>query len=114
MNRIFGTRGRLVLAALMMAGVTAVVAIRAGAGPVGAEPTYQRVDTSAPRMSGKVVAVAPSADLQAAVNAAQPGDTLVLAAGATYHPITLPAKSVCYALFRESQTGGIAASELIG
>src|SRR5207248_7075643 len=41
----------------------------------------------------KVVAVAPSADLQAAVNAAQPGDTLVLAAGATYHPITLPAKS---------------------
>jgi hypothetical protein len=28
--------------------------------------------------------------------------------------LTLPARSVCYALFRESQTGGIAASELIG
>jgi len=78
---------------LTVALLAAAGAVRAVAGPAGAEPTYQRVDTSAPRMTGKVVTVHAGGDLQAAIDAAQPGDTLMLAAGATYQPITLPVKS---------------------
>jgi hypothetical protein len=41
------------------------------------------------------IRVPAGADLQAAINAAQPGDTLILDAGATYlGPITLPFKGV--------------------
>ena len=42
------------------------------------------VDTTMPVQQGRVVHVSAADDLQAALNAAQPGDTLVLAAGSTY------------------------------
>src|SRR4051812_39301003 len=52
------------------------------------------VDTSLPQQRGKTTPVPANGDLQAAVNAAKPGDTLLLAAGATYRgPIVLPKKS---------------------
>jgi hypothetical protein len=69
------------------------VATRGAAGPAGAEPPYQLMDTRSPKTTGKVTSVPAGGDLQAAVDAAQPGDTIVLAAGATYRPITLPVKN---------------------
>src|SRR4051812_47313101 len=47
------------------------------------------VDTAMPAMRGKVTPVPNGGDLQAALNAAQSGDTLVLEAGAVYSgPVT--------------------------
>jgi hypothetical protein len=85
---------RALLAGVLLAATGAVVLdTPVSAGPVGAEPPYQRMDARTPRVTGRVTTVAPDADLQAAVDAAMPGDTLVLAAGATYRgPITLPVK----------------------
>jgi hypothetical protein len=49
--------------------------------------------TPAPQSTGGVVTVAAGGDLQAAINKAQPGDTIVLQAGATYTGnFVLPAK----------------------
>jgi hypothetical protein len=49
------------------------------------------VSTDLPKLSGKVTAVNAGDNLQAAINAAQPGDTLMLEAGATFSgPIVLP------------------------
>ena len=44
----------------------------------------ESVDTAMPQQSGTVTPVAANGDLQAAIDAAKPGDTLVLEAGATY------------------------------
>ena len=64
------------------------------AGPAGGELPHNAVSTGPAAGSGRTIAVAPGGDLQAAVDAAKPGDTLVLAAGATYRgPVTLPATS---------------------
>ncbi|HVF51320.1 MAG TPA: hypothetical protein VNA19_14615, partial [Pyrinomonadaceae bacterium] len=50
--------------------------------------------TTAANAPGKVIRVEARGDFQAALNTAQPGDTIVLAAGATYTgPFTLPRKS---------------------
>jgi hypothetical protein len=73
----------------------AVIAGRAvDAGPVGAEPPHQLTGTGPANGSGRTVSVPAGGDVQAAVDGARPGDTIVLAAGATYRgPITLPAKT---------------------
>jgi hypothetical protein len=56
-------------------------------------PPKEYVDTRYAGPSGHLVQVPPGADLQAALDKAQPGDTLVLQAGAVYDgPFTLRAK----------------------
>lgn len=52
------------------------------------------VNTDMPTQSGTVITVNAGGDFQAALNAAMPGDTIVLAAGATFSGnFTLPAKA---------------------
>ncbi len=52
------------------------------------------VDVTAPTMTGRTIAVSDSGNLNAALAAAGPGDTIALAAGAVYEgPFTLPAKA---------------------
>lgn len=54
----------------------------------------QTVNTTYPVMSGTTRSVPSGGDFQAALNQAQPGDTITLQAGATYNgSFTLPAKS---------------------
>ena len=51
------------------------------------------VDTGEPKTTGRMIHVAAGESLQAALDAAQPGDRITLAAGATYQgPFTLPKK----------------------
>jgi len=88
------SRGLAIGLAVMTTIASAVSVVRVAAGPAGAEPPYQVIDTRPARSNGKVITVPSGGDLQQAVDAAQPGDTLLLAAGATYKgPITLPVKS---------------------
>jgi hypothetical protein len=77
-------------AALVLA--TGAAGIRgAGAGPAGAEPPHALVDTRAAPDTGRSISVAAGGNLQAALDSARPGDTLVLPAGATFRgPLTLP------------------------
>jgi hypothetical protein len=64
------------------------------AGPAGVEPPHQLVRTGPATGTGQTFTVHPGGNLQAAIDNARPGDTIVLAAGATYRgPITLPRKS---------------------
>lgn len=57
------------------------------------EPPRQRVDTTMPEQTGLTLAVSAGGDLQRAINEAQPGDTVVLAAGATFTgTLVLPRK----------------------
>src|SRR5262245_55297138 len=57
-------------------------------------PPAAYVDSTYAAPSGAVVTVPPGGDLQAAINAASPGSTIVLAAGATYTGnFTLPNKA---------------------
>lgn len=66
----------------------------ADAGPVGAEPPHQLVSTGPAKTDGRTVTVPAGGDLQAAIDGARPGDTIVLAAGASYRgPVTLPDKA---------------------
>src|SRR5207249_5930165 len=52
------------------------------------------VDTSDVRPIGRTIAVLAGGNVQAALNAAQPGDVITLEAGATFRgPFTLPKKS---------------------
>ena len=54
----------------------------------------EHVDTTMPAQRGRVRQVGPGEDLQAALNEAQPGETLVLATGAVYKgPFKLPKKT---------------------
>lgn len=68
--------------------------------PVASDPDIQQelpkeyLDTTFVKPTGAVVPVPAGGDLQGAINAAQPGDTITLEAGATYAgTITLPKKS---------------------
>jgi hypothetical protein len=62
--------------------------------PAKPEAPRQRVDTEVPRVTGKTLAVGKDGDFQAALDAARPGDVIVLEAGAVYAgPFTLPAKT---------------------
>lgn len=66
------------------------------AGIAGREPEPPRVflDTTYMPPTGRLVAVSVDGDLQAAINQAQPGDVITLAAGASYTGnFTLPAKA---------------------
>ena len=84
------TLGRVSIA--LMAGVFAICAVSNGRTlPV----LPQRfVDTTYPAMTGTTISAASSAAFQSALSNAQPGDTIVLQAGATYSgTFTLPAKS---------------------
>ena len=57
-------------------------------------PLQATIDTSYPVSSGVTTFVAAGGNLQNALNAAQPGDTILLEAGATFSgSFTLPVKS---------------------
>src|SRR5262245_42039251 len=65
-------------------------------GIAGSEPELPRVfiDTNYNPPTGRTIAVPAGGDFQAAINKAQPGDIITLAAGATYMGnFTLPAKT---------------------
>src|SRR5262245_60434091 len=68
--------------------------------PVSPDPDIKQalpqryVDTALPAATGKTVAVAAGGNLQQAIDAAQPGDVITLAAGASFTgPFMLPNKS---------------------
>lgn len=63
--------------------LVAVLALNAGAGQLPANPSTF-LDTSPPTQAGRTISVAAGGDLQAALNSALPGDTIELAAGATF------------------------------
>jgi hypothetical protein len=94
----------------------ALIGSYAGAGPAGTEPPYQLMDTRMPRTEGKTVTVPPDGNVQQAVDAAQPGDTIVLAAGATYKgPITLPVKNGAgWIVIRSSAADELAVGRRVG
>src|SRR5437899_4360646 len=75
-----------------MSGLALAVAL-AGAGAASPELPRARVDTALVAPSGATVMVLAGASLQAALDAAQPGDAIVLPPGATFTgPFTLPVK----------------------
>ena len=64
------------------------------AGPAGGDPPHQLVSTGPASNNGRTISVPAGGNLQSAVDGARPGDTVVLAAGATYQgPVTLLATS---------------------
>jgi hypothetical protein len=78
-------RLRLALAALgALAAISFIAAAPAGADGVRAELPRVFLDTHYVAPSGKVIRVNAGDDLQAALNAAQPGDRVILSPGATY------------------------------
>ncbi len=74
-------------------------------------PTERTGSTSESPGSGKLIQVARNGNFQAALNAAQPGDTIVLQAGATYSgSYVLPLKSdTQYITVQSSRAGELAA-----
>ena len=80
----------IVLAAL----VTSMSVGSAPAAPAAPSLPEAHVDTAYPQQSGNTIVVNAGGNLQVALNDAQPGDTIVLQAGATFRgPFRLPAKS---------------------
>jgi hypothetical protein len=111
------TRWRVTLAGLVLAlGGAAGAARGVDAGPAGAEPPHELVTTGPRTGTGRTIAVPAGGDVQAAVDGAQPGDTIVLAAGATYRgPITLPAKAGDgWVLIRSSAADELPAGRRVG
>jgi hypothetical protein len=72
-------------------------ALGVGSGPGDPELPREFLDTSFPRVAGGTITVNAGDDLQAALNNATPGDTIILQAGATFAApsggFVLPAKS---------------------
>src|SRR2546423_33890 len=84
-------RRSLRIAVILLAAGAAATAARALAGPAGAEPPHTLVDSRPVTQSGRMFALAAGGDLQAALDGARAGDTIVLPAGATFKgPLTLP------------------------
>jgi hypothetical protein len=117
MNRIaagskVAARARFTLAALPCAALLTVATIaRVIAGPAGAEPPHTLVDTKAtPAPAGRAVTVPAGGDLQAALNAAQAGDTIVLPARSTFRgSFTVPRTSgEGWIVIRSSAAGDLA------
>ena len=75
-------RVTVTVAAVVLAGA---VASQPGldAGPVTAEPPQQLIPADSSVGTGRTVTVPAGGNVQAAVDAARPGDTIVLVAGAT-------------------------------
>src|SRR5207244_11239213 len=64
------------------------------AGPAGAEPPYQIIDARPTPLGGRILAVAAGGDLQAVLDGARGGDTIVLPAGSTFRgPLSLPGRA---------------------
>ena len=81
-------RVAVVAAAFIVAGSAAA---RVLAGPAAAQPPQAVVDTQPVTQGGRVLAVAVGGNLQAVLDGARGGDTIVLPAGATFKgPLTLP------------------------
>jgi hypothetical protein len=88
-----GTRTfyRLILAALFCCSLSPVVGVESAELP---ELPRVFVDTEVVETAGATIEVPSGGDLQAALYAAQPGDVIVLEAGAVYHgPFMLPRKA---------------------
>ncbi len=82
----------IVLASLLLA--FAASTARSAEGPIVAQPPSAVVDTAAVEPSGRTITVPSGGDLQAALDAARPGDVVALEPGAVYRgPFTLPKKS---------------------
>ncbi|HEY7789171.1 MAG TPA: glycosyltransferase, partial [Vicinamibacterales bacterium] len=78
------------------AAVLALLMVAAGRAATPSLPQQPRafVDTSMPQQNGHTIAVPPGGDFQAALDRAQPGDTITLSAGSTYQgSFTLPKKA---------------------
>ncbi|HYE94131.1 MAG TPA: hypothetical protein VEA38_24070 [Terriglobales bacterium] len=90
--RLSSAFGRLALAlGAALALAIAAQGLPASAGPAGAEPPHALVDTRPAPAQGRTITVPASGDLQAALDGARGGDTIVLPAGATFRgPVTLP------------------------
>jgi hypothetical protein len=81
------------LLAVALLGLTSALVNDALAGAAPQEPSVI-LDTTAVAPTGKTVSVAAGGDLQGALNSAQPGDVVEIAAGATFTGnFVLPAKS---------------------
>jgi len=75
-------------------GVAAAQTIPSTTAPNGPERPRDHVDTTLTAAAGRTLYVAAGGDLQAALDAARPGDQIVLAAGATFTgPFVLPRKA---------------------
>jgi hypothetical protein len=87
---------RCVILASTLAIAVLILIDRPAAAQTATLPELPRagVDVTMPVQSGRIIAVSAGGDVQAALNAAVPGDTVTLAAGATYTgTFTLPLKS---------------------
>lgn len=92
-SKNFGPSALLGAALLLIYFQGGVLLVKAG---YTHEPELPRVflDTTLVVSGGKNISVKPGADLQAALNTAKPGDTIILQSGATYTGnFTLPAKT---------------------
>src|SRR5919109_1173848 len=90
--RAHGRMGKLHATIAVTLALTVILSTPAAA----ADPELPRVfvDTTLVAPTGNTIAVAAGGDLQAALDAAQPGDVITLQAGATFTgPFTLPKKS---------------------
>jgi hypothetical protein len=89
---LFRRRARLGLLLIGVAGLGSVAAAAVGAS--APERPRRSVETREVAPSGRTIAVAASGDVQAALDRAQPGDTITLEAGAVFTgPFRLPSKS---------------------
>ncbi len=92
------TRFGLVVATLIVLGTVSSTprSFSASSSTAPGQPDLPRlsVETTPVTAAGRVLAVAARGDVQAALNRAQPGDTIALEAGATFEgPFTLPNKA---------------------
>ena len=92
MERVCARCGLMVLTLVwLMTPILLGVATAEAAAP---SPPQVYVDTAYPQQNGQTIVVNAGGSVQAALNSAQLGDTIVLQAGATFRgPFTLPAKS---------------------